>query len=79
MDFILDHNDDSIPDATSGTASTSSAQSHGESMANDDDDEDAAALRAAYNLKAVPASQADSSAANVEARVSRRDLAAGGK
>ncbi|KAH9991102.1 hypothetical protein BJV77DRAFT_1060790 [Russula vinacea] len=30
MDFILEHNDDPIPDATSGASATSSAQPHGE-------------------------------------------------
>jgi len=70
MDFILEHNDDPIPDATSGAAATSSAQPHGEPIVvEDEDDEDAAALRAVYGLKAVAASQADSSAAaDVEAR-----------
>jgi len=77
MDFILEHNDDPIPDATSGAAATSSAQSHGEPIVVDDeDDEDAAALRAAYGLKAGAASQDDSGVADAEARVSRRDLVA---
>lgn len=69
MDFILEHNDDPIPDFTSGAAATSSAQPHGEPM-NEDEDEDTAALRAAYGLRPGTANQADSGA-DPEARVSR--------
>lgn len=71
MDFILEHNDDPIPDATSTAAAASSAQPPHEPM-NEDEDEDAAALRAAYGLNQGAASQIDSDA-GVEARVSRRD------
>jgi len=68
MDF--EHNDDPIPDATSGAAATSSAQPHSEPIVIDDDeDEDTAALRAAYGLKPGDVSQTDSGA-GVEARVS---------
>jgi hypothetical protein len=56
MDFILEHNDDPIPDATSAAPATSSAEPQGE-----DDEEDASAL--GLQLGAV----AD---AGVEARVS---------
>jgi hypothetical protein len=59
MDFILEHNDDPIPDATS------SAQPRSEPI-NVDDEDDAAAL----GLHLGDASQAGSGAA-VEARVSR--------
>jgi hypothetical protein len=61
MDFILEHNDDPIPDATS------SAQPQSEPIVVDDDDEDDAAL---LGLRPGDASQADSGAV-VEARVSR--------
>ncbi len=70
MDFILEHNDDPIPDVTSGATATSSAQPQSEPISIDDDDDDAAALRAAYALQAGDASQAGSGA-GVEARVSR--------
>lgn len=43
MDFILEHNEDPIPDATSAAAETSSAQ-----PIDVDEDEDTAALRAVY-------------------------------
>lgn len=61
MDFILEHNDDPIPDATSGASATSSAQPHGEPIG-EDDEEDATAL----GLKLGAPADAD-----VEARVSR--------
>jgi len=68
MDFILEHNDDPIPDATSAAAAASSTQPpHG--PMDEDEDEDAAALRAAYGLNQGAASQTDS-AADVEARAS---------
>ena len=70
MDFILEHNDDPIPDPTSGAAATSSAQPLTEPI-DEDEDEDTAALRAVYGVKAGAAGQPDSSA-NAEARVSRR-------
>ena len=70
MDFILEHNDDPIPDATSAAAAASSAQPPHEPM-DEDEDEDTAALRAAYGLKQGAVSQTDSTA-GVEARVSRR-------
>jgi UBX domain-containing protein 1/4 len=73
MDFILEHNDDPIPDSTSGVAATSSIQPQSEPMAEDEDDDDAAALRAAYRLSLSPDASgvADSaSSAGVEARVS---------
>ena len=61
MDFILEHNDDPIPDATS------SAQPQSEPIIIDDDeDEEDAAL---LGLKPGDASQAGSGAV-VEARVS---------
>lgn len=63
MDFILEHNDDPIPDASS------SAQPQSEPIVIDDED-DAAAAAAAYGLQSGDASQA-SSGAVVEARVSR--------
>jgi UBX domain-containing protein 1/4 len=72
MDFILEHNDDPIPDSTSGVAATSSTQPQSEPMGEDEDD-DAAALRAAYRLSLSPDTSglADSaSSAGVEARVS---------
>ena len=60
MDFILEHNDDPIPDATSTT------QPQSEPISVDDgEDDDAAAL----GLLSGDASQAD-----VEARVSRTYL-----
>jgi hypothetical protein len=68
MDFILEHNDDPIPDSTSAAAVASSTQPPHEPM-DEDEDEDAAALRAAYGLNRGAASQADSGA-DVEARVS---------
>lgn len=62
MDFILEHNDDPIPDATS------SAQPQSEPIIVDDEDlDDAAAL--GLKLQSGNASQAGSAA--VEARVSR--------
>lgn len=71
MDFILEHNDDPIPDATSAAATASSTQPpHG--PMDEDEDEDAAALRAAYGPNPGAAGQTDSGA-GVEARVSRRD------
>ena len=36
MDFILEHNDDPIPDATSGVAATPSAQPHSEPIVIDE-------------------------------------------
>ncbi|KAH9034592.1 ubiquitin-related domain-containing protein [Lactarius pseudohatsudake] len=63
MDFILEHNDDPIPDATSGAAETSSAQPQSVPM-DEDDDEETAALRAVYGSPGA-ADQADS---DVEAR-----------
>ncbi|KAH9074926.1 ubiquitin-related domain-containing protein [Lactarius deliciosus] len=63
MDFILEHNDDPIPDATSGAAETSSAQPQSVPM-EEDDDEETAALRAVYGSPGA-ADQADS---GVEAR-----------
>jgi len=60
MDFILEHNDDPIPDATSSTQPQSEPIS-----VDDDEDDDAAAL----GLLSDDASQAD-----VEARVSRTYL-----
>ncbi len=71
MDFILEHNDDPIPDPASVATATSSAQPSNEPINVDDEDEDeAAALRAAYGLQSGDASQAGSGA-GVEARVSR--------
>ena len=67
MDFILEHNDDPIPDATSAAAATSSTQ-----PIDVDDDEDTAALRAVYGTGPGAAAQAASDA-SVEARVSSRD------
>lgn len=67
MDFILEHNDDPVPDATSAAAAPSSTQPPHEPM-DEDEDEDAAALRAVYGLKGA-ASQTDSGA-DVEARAS---------
>ena len=63
MDFILEHNDDPIPDATS------SAQPQSESITIDEDEDDAAA----FGLQPGGASQAGSEAV-VEARVSRTSL-----
>jgi UBX domain-containing protein 1/4 len=77
MDFILEHNDDPIPDPTSGVTATSSTQPHSEPMGEDEDDDDAAALRAAYRLSLNPGTSdlADSaSSAGVEARVSNIGL-----
>jgi UBX domain-containing protein 1/4 len=72
MDFILEHNDDPIPDPASVTTSTSSAPPSNEPINVDDEDEDeAAALRAAYGPQSGDASQAAGSGADVEARVSR--------
>lgn len=70
MDFILEHNDDPIPDATS------SAQPQSEPIIVDDEDlDDAAAL--GLKLQSGDASQAGSAAA-VEARVSRTYLTEAG-
>lgn len=71
MDFILEHNDDPIPDATSGAPATSSVQPHNEPIG-EDEDEDAAALRAVYGLQpgGGSGSQTDHGA-DVEAQVSR--------
>ncbi|KAI9440838.1 ubiquitin-related domain-containing protein [Lactarius indigo] len=66
MDFILEHNDDPIPDATSGAAATSSEQPQSVPM-DEDDDEETAALRAVYGVSPGAAAQADSDA-GVEAR-----------
>lgn len=63
MDFILEHNEDPIPDATS------SAQPQSEPI-NVDDEDDIAAL----GLQAGDASQAGSADAGAEARVSRTYL-----
>jgi hypothetical protein len=63
MDFILEHNEDPIPDPTSAAAATSSAQ-----PIDVDDDEDTAALRAVYGTGPGAAAQADADA-GVEARV----------
>jgi hypothetical protein len=63
MDFILEHNDDPIPDATSRPSATSSAQPHGEPIG-EDDEEDATAL----GLQLGAPAPADP---GVEARVSR--------
>jgi hypothetical protein len=71
MDFILEHNDDPIPDFTSGAVATSSAARPQTGPMDEDEDEDTAALRAAYGLKAGAAGETDSGA-GVEARVSRR-------
>jgi hypothetical protein len=62
MDFILEHNEDPIPDPTSAAAATSSAQ-----PIDVDDDEDTAALRAVYGTGPGAAAQADADA-GVEAR-----------
>ncbi|KAI9458407.1 hypothetical protein BJY52DRAFT_1186888 [Lactarius psammicola] len=67
MDFILEHNDDPIPDVTSGAAATSSAQPQSGPM-DEDDDEETAALRAVYGVSPGAAAQADDSGAGVEAR-----------
>jgi hypothetical protein len=66
MDFILEHNDDPIPDATS------SAQPQSEPITVDDEDD-----AAAFGLQSGDASQA-SSGAVVEARVSRTYLTKAG-
>ncbi|KAI0291026.1 ubiquitin-related domain-containing protein [Multifurca ochricompacta] len=66
MDFILEHNDDPIPDASTGTTATSSTQHPGDPM-DEGDDEDAAALRAAYGIQPDTASQ-PGSGADLEAR-----------
>ena len=71
MDFILEHNDDPIPDATAGAAATSSASRPQTGLMDEDEDEDTAELRAAYGLKAGVTGETDSGA-GVEARVSRR-------
>jgi hypothetical protein len=65
MDFILEHNDDPIPDATSAAAAASQPQS---GPMDEDDDEETAALRAVYGVGPGAAAQADSDA-GVEARV----------
>ncbi|KAI0290621.1 ubiquitin-related domain-containing protein [Russula brevipes] len=64
MDFILEHNDDPIPDATSGASATSSAQ-HPSEPTGDGDDEDAEVLRAAFGRSAASEAVSD---AGVEAR-----------
>jgi len=66
MDFILEHNDDPIPDATSAATAASSAQPQSGPM-DEDDDEETAALRAVYGVGPGAAAQADSGA-GVEAR-----------
>jgi hypothetical protein len=68
MDFILEHNDDPIPDATSGATATSSTQPHSEPTG-DEDAEDAEVLRAAFGRSAASEAVSD---AGVEARVSRQ-------
>jgi UBX domain-containing protein 1/4 len=72
MDFILEHNDDPIPDSTSGVATTSSAQPQSVPM-DEDEDEDAAVLRAVHGLSPGAAGLTDSTSdgGGVEARVSR--------
>ena len=65
MDFILEHNDDPIPDMSAQAPSSTHAT--GEPM--DEDDDDAALLRAAYG-GAADASATSSSAGGVEAKVS---------
>jgi UBX domain-containing protein 1/4 len=73
MDFILEHNDDPIPDSTSGTAAASSAPPHSDPMAEDEDD-DIAVLHSAYALSpgaSGPGLTDSASSAGVEARVSR--------
>ena len=72
MDFILEHNDDPIPDATSGTTATSSAQPQSGPM-DEDDDEETAALRAVYGVSPGAAAQDGNYDAGVEARVSGWD------
>lgn len=64
MDFILEHNEDPIPDATSAASATSAAPSHSEPIG-EEDAEDAAALGL----------QLDTAGADVEARVSYRTCA----
>jgi hypothetical protein len=59
MDFILEHNEDPIPDATSAASAPSTAPSHSEPIGGEDE-EDAAALGL----------QLDTAGADVEARVS---------
>ncbi|KAI0262306.1 ubiquitin-related domain-containing protein [Gloeopeniophorella convolvens] len=63
MDFILEHSDDPIPDPSAQAPAASSAPSAGEPM--DEDDEDTAALRAAYGGAAGQAAPAEG---GVEAR-----------
>jgi len=70
MDFILEHNDDPIPDFTSGAVAASSAAQPQTGPMDEDEDEDTAALRAAYG-QAGAVGETDSGA-GVEARVSRR-------
>lgn len=62
MDFILEHNEDTIPDPTSVTTATSSAQPRSGPIG-EEDEEDAAAL--GLHLDAV---------ADVEARVRRNSF-----
>jgi hypothetical protein len=73
MDFILEHNEDPIPDSTSGAAAASSAPPHSESMA-EDNDVDVDVLRSAYALppgSSGPSLTESASSAEVEAKVSR--------
>ena len=69
MDFILEHNEDPIPDPTSVAAATSSTQPQSGPM-DEDDDEETAALRAVYGVNPGAAALDDS---GVEARVSGWD------
>ncbi|KAF8316662.1 hypothetical protein DL93DRAFT_2077943 [Clavulina sp. PMI_390] len=68
MDFILEHNDDPVPDLSSVPASGGSGGGASSGMDVDDDDEDAAAIRAAMGK----------ASANVTPSSSNAEAAAGG-
>jgi len=68
MDFILEHTDDPIPDASAQGPAASSAVSQNDPMDEDDDD---AAVRAAYGKASVNVA---ADAPDAEARVCANSL-----
>ncbi|KAI0058877.1 hypothetical protein BV25DRAFT_1829626 [Artomyces pyxidatus] len=67
MDFILEHNDDPVPDPSAqASAPASSTSNPGEPM--DEDDDDVAALRAAYGVAGASAAASGAVGADLEAK-----------
>lgn len=66
MDFLLEHSDDPIPDPSAQAQAAPSSVTGGDAPMDEDDEEDAAALRAVYGTGAGAAVAA---AADVEAKV----------